>query len=960
MSLGRGRNEVPKGRYEQHPHPVRSKVNLSTQIVAMPLFATFIFSHLLMSKVSLEHLRCEYQIDPLGIDTKQPRLSWWLKSNSRGATQSAYQILVASSVELLKQDKGDLWDSGKVKSDASIQVEYQGKPLSSQQKCYWKARVWDSSHQVGSWSKPGSWTMGLLVRSDWKGKWIQQRVKQTFVAVDPFSDIPAPLFRKEFTVDKPVASAVLTMTGLGYFEPRLNGAKVGDHQLDPGWTDFAKRISYQTFDVTRNIKSGANALGVMLGNGFYNPLPLKMWGHLNLREHLAIGEPKMIAQLDIRFKDGSSQTVVSDESWRIAEGPVVRNSVYLGEVYDARREIDGWDKPGFKDQDWETPVVVPPANDPMLASQRTPPIRITSELKPFHISQPKKGVYIVDFGQNFAGVVRMRVRGAAGTRVRLRSGELLYPDGTLNGMTSVTGQHKDGGKDYVYDGKGEPKTAFQLDEYILKGKGVETFQPRFTFHGFRYVEVTGYPGVLTAEAFDGLRMNSDVEKVGSFECSNEMFNRIQHMVEWTLLSNLFSVQSDCPHREKFGYGGDQVATSEMAMFTYDMSRFYSNAVDMLAEAQRPNGGFTETAPFVGIADEGLGEGSGPVGWGTASPLLSLQLRQYYGDKLSSSKNFESALAWARLLGKSAPNSILDNGISDHESLVTKPRALTGTAFYFENLVCISYMFRLPVRVSETLDGDSIPTFDQVRSAFNAHFLDRTTGTYDTGTQCCQAMPLALGLVPEDMKAKVLDVLIKAIEAHDYHLTTGIFGTKYLFQALSNAGRDDVAYRVANQRTFPGWGFMLEKGATTLWEHWEFSDNTFSHNHPMFGSVSEWFYKSLAGIQPDPYWPDFKEFLIKPSIVGDLTWVKCHHDTMYGRIESNWRRDSNKLTMEVTVPPNTSATVIVPGKLIDPDGATVVLVPGHTIRPNRASTSDNSDKSSTLAISSGTYRFVSNL
>jgi alpha-L-rhamnosidase len=870
-------------------------------ILSLLLGVAMIPNHQPISNMKLENLRCEYQVNPLGIDSVHPRLSWWIDSSRKEVRQTAYHILVASSSALLKANKGDVWDSGKVSSDASIQVEYRGRALTSNTPYFWKVRSWDEKETPSDWSRVATWQTGLLNQSDWKAKWIQKPIRQTLVAIDPFDDNPAPLFRKSFTVDKQVSSAVLSISGLGYFEPRLNGAKVGDHQLDPGWTDFAKQVSYQSFDVTKQLHFGKNAIGVMLGNGFFNPLPLKMWGHLNLREQLAIGEPRLIAQLDIRYSDGTNTLVVSDESWRVEDGPVIRNSIYLGEVYDARKEVKGWDLPEFDDRHWSQSIEVPKTFNPRMMTQGTPPIRITKVVKPIQISEPKPGVYLVDFGQNFAGVTRMKVKGSEGTRVRLRSGELLYEDGTLNGMTAVTGQAKGGGKDYIYPGKGEPKTAFQLDEYVCRATGIEVFQPHFTFHGFRYVEVTGYPGKPTLADFEGLRMNSDVEQVGSFECSNPMLNKIQTMIEWTLLSNIFSVQSDCPHREKFGYGGDQVAASEMAMYTFNMARFYGHAVDLLAESQRQNGGFTETAPYVGIADEGVGGQSGPVAWGTAYSVLLSDLETYYGAISWGAEQSERQKMWNSLLESKLKNGLLSTGLNDHESLVGLSPELAGTAFYYLNLV-----------KSGNHLANNAKAIQATKARFNERFLDKKTGKYDSGTQASQAFSLAMGLVPSELKAKAVEVLIKDIEAHDYHLTTGIFGTKYVLEVLSEAGRDDIAYRIANQRTFPSWGHMIEKGATTVWEHWEYSDNTFSHNHPMFGSISEWFYKSLAGIQPDPAGPGFKKFIVRPSIVGDLTWVKAHHDSMYGRIESSWRLEGNKLTMTVVVPPNTSATVFVPG------------------------------------------------
>lgn len=872
----------------------------------------------------VNHLRCDQQVDPLAISSSKPNLSWQIQQAQRGAKQTAYQILVASSLAQLKQNHGDIWDSGQVKSDVSILIPYAGKRLKAATPYFWKVRIWDQTGKPTAWSPAATWSQGI---DDWKAQWIQPHPKETFAPVDPFDDNPAPLLRKSFTVQKPVKRATLYASGLGYFELHLNGKKVGDHQLDPGWTDFARRVSYSTFDLTKHLVQGKNALGAMLGNGFFNPLPLKMWGHLNLREHLAIGDPRLIAQLEIEYTDGTREQVVTDPTWRTADGPIIRNSVYLGEVYDARAEIPNWNKPGFDDKDWGTAIPAQGIKALNLQPLATPPIRITKTLKPVHISEPKPGVFIVDFGQNFAGVTRMRVKGSAGTRVRLRSGELLYADGTLNGMTSVAGQHKGGGKDYVYPGKGEPKTAFQIDEYICSGKGTEVFQPRFTFHGFRYVEVTGYPGKPTLEDFEGLRMNSDVERVGSFECSNPMFNRIQTMVEWTLLSNLFSVQSDCPHREKFGYGGDQVATSEMAMYTFDMQRFYANTIDLLREAQRGNGGFTETAPYVGISDEGLGEQSGPIGWGTAFPQLFMDLHHFYGT--SNEPSLLDKDNWSRWVAlifsnmKEETPYLLKNGIGDHETLAPKSTILTGSAFMYLNVALAEFQFVSSGYVPQTAEIKRI-----ISDAINTKLLDRKTGKYDIGTQCCQAMPLALGLVPKDMKAKVLDVLIKDIQAHDYHLTTGIFGTKYVLEALDQAGRNDIAYKIVNQKTFPGWGHMLENGATTLWEHWEFSDNTFSHNHPMFGSVSEWFYKAILGIRPAA--PGFKKVEIKPSVVGDLTHATGHHDGPYGRIETTWERTTDKVQLKVTIPANTTATVYVPAtegqaSWLDGDIASSLLV-----------------------------------
>jgi alpha-L-rhamnosidase len=871
----------------------------------------YVLSPTNVEAISATSLKCEYQVNPVGIDTTSPRFSWILESSLRNEGQTAYQILVASTPEKLLRNQPDLWDSGKVLSGESLNIVYSGQALLTYRHAYWKVRVWDQETHVSKYSDVGEFEMALLNATDWRASWISRKPSSPISGEEMFNDHPAPLLRKEFVLEKKVTRARAYVSGLGYYELRLNGKKVGDHVLDPGWTSYAKRVLYSTYDITKILQRGHNAVGVMLGNGWFNPLPLRMWGKVNPRDALIVGEPRAMVQLVIEFADGTSEIVVTDDRWKAGDGPILRNSVYLGEVYDARREQPGWDDPGFDDIHWEQAIVAAEPKVGPLHAQDAPPIRITRTLKPVKLSEPKPGVFIFDFGQNFSGWSRLHVKGPVGTRVRLRSGELLYADGTLNGMTAVCGQIKGGGKDYIYDGAGKPKTAFQLDEYILKGEGTETYTPRFTFHGFRYVEVTGFPGKPTLDSLEGLRLNSDVGSVGSFECSNQMFNRIQQMVLWTELANIFSVQSDCPHREKFGYGGDIVASSETGMLNFDMSRFYAKAAQDLADAVRPNGGFTETSPFIGISDEGLGDRSGPIGWGTAQPLLLWQLRQYYGDRKPLEKQYELTKKWVALLHAKAKDGVLDNGISDHESLVPKPRALTGTAFYFFNVKLLAQLARAWGKDSDAAEAEA--RAEEIKTAFNKKFLQAGIGKYDFGSQACQTFALYHGLVPDNERTNALNVLLQDIAGHDGHLTTGIFGTKYMLHALSDAGRANIAYAMVNQRSFPGWGHMLENGATTLWEHWEFNDNTYSHNHPMFGSVSEWFYKWLAGIQPAPDAVGFNKIIIKPQPVGDLKWVNASYNSVRGKIVSEWKKSDGEFNLHITIPVGANAVVFVPAK-----------------------------------------------
>ena len=526
-------------------------------------------------KISVEDLRCESQLNPLGIDTAKPRLSWILKSQVRGQKQTAYRVIVSTCLENLDANRGDLWDSQKIISNNSIQVMYQGPPLASATRYCWKVRVWDKDGKPGNWSKPAWFETAFLKQDDWTAKWINDGKPAPVADGDFYKFDPAPLFRKEFILDKPVKQARLYISGLGYYEASINGNRIGDHILDPGWTNYSNRVYYSTYDVAAQLQNGANCLGVMLGNGWYNPLPMKMWGRLNLRESLTVGRPRFIAQLEMTYADNSIKTIVSDENWRVAEGPILRNNIFLGEVYDACKEIVGWNKVGGDASAWASASVVVREPIGRLQAQPLPAIKVTETIRPIGVTEPAEGVYIVDMGQNFTGLASFKFDLPAGTMVTLRYGELLYQDGTLNPMTSVCGQIKGTRNDSL---ESSPGIAWQSDVYFARGQGPESYTPRFTFHAFRYIEMTGLPEKPEPDIVTGLRLHTDVKPVGEFSCSNELFNAIQKMCQQTFLNNIISVQSDCPHRERFGYGGDLVNTNEALMFNYDMANFYAKAV----------------------------------------------------------------------------------------------------------------------------------------------------------------------------------------------------------------------------------------------------------------------------------------------------------------------------------------------------------------------------------------------
>lgn len=862
--------------------------------------------------LSIAALRCEYQENPLGVGTAMPRLSWVMESQGRGQRQSAYRILVATSLKGLQMDSGNLWDSGKIYSDHSVQVSYQGKPLQSGQRCYWKARVWDKDGLPSQWSEPAWWEMALLTQNDWRGQWISDGRENPDKEEDFYKDDPAPLFRKVFSLDKKVRCARLYITGLGYYSASLNGRPVGDHQLDPAWTMYAKRVFYSIYDVTSQLVEGGNCLGVTLGNGWYNPLPLRMWGRRNLREQLTIGRPRFIAQLNVEFEDGSCTSVVTDSSWKVTPGPIMRNSIYLGERYDARREIQGWDQPGIDDSTWaQAAVAQAPAGS--LQAQPLPPIRITAILKPVRISEPNEGIFIFDMGQNFTGWVRLALNVPRDTTITLRYGELLYENGTLNPMTSVCGQIKgkrktEEGQAVSVGGPGAPEIAWQTDTYVAKGGGPESYTPRFTFHAFRYVEITGFPGRPTLDTMQALRLNTDVEQVGSFSCSDELLNQIQQMCKHTFLSNIISVQSDCPHRERFEYGGDLVTTCDAFMLNFDMANFYSKAVWDWHDSVRDDGMLTDTAPFVGIQYCG-------VAWAMAHPLTQLQLYKYYGDRRIIEQQYATSRRWLDLVTSKTEDHIIKTGLSDHEALEKAPAPQMVTPLYCESA-------RMMARMAEILGKDQesrcyTDLAEAIKAAYLKRFLEPRTGIFSPGTQAAQAFALFLNMAPDNERQAAVKHLVEDIKVkREGHLATGIFGTRYALDVLSREGHGQLAYDVVNRRDFPGWGYMLANGATTLWEHWEMSDNTYSHNHPMFGSVSQWLFNWLGGIQPEPDAVGFDRIAIRPQLVQDLDWVRCTYNSIRGPVTCNWQRQANKVSLTVQVPVNATADIYLPINSLD--------------------------------------------
>ncbi|MFZ1934033.1 MAG: family 78 glycoside hydrolase catalytic domain [Thermoguttaceae bacterium] len=846
-------------------------------------------------------LSCEEQTDPLGIDTAAPRLSWRLEGDGRGLRQTAYRILVASSAEVLEKGEGDLWDSGRVASDQSRDVEYRGRPLTSRQRCFWKVQAWDQDEKSSPWSEAAQWTMGLLHRGDWQAEWIGSDLEllphqRELKALPDFGmedesviwgmadrlramgnsvrEAPAVQLRREFTSPKPVRRATVSLCGLGLYELSINGRRVGDHQLDPIYTDYQRRVCYQTYDVTVNVREGANAVGVILGNGWYNLITPHV-----LRYYAAdyIDTPRLLLRLDIEYADGSHQTVSSDGGWKFTtDGPIRFNCVLAGETYDARREMPGWDRPGFDASRWQ-PARVLSAPEGRLATQTVPPVRRLAEW-PARSVVKQGDRWRFDLGVDNAGHVRIKVRGTAGRKITL-----VHP-----GANSHT------------------LGRYQVDEYVLKGGGPEVFEPRFCYHGFRYVDVLGLEGRPQASDVTGIQVGTDLTPAGRFECSYEPFNHIQEIFLRTLHNYVIHLPND-PVREKAGWDQDIWNQFECTAYNFDCRATYAEWQRDLIEEQHPNGYVPPVVPsrFDGPTING-------PWWGGSIVYNPWLLYRFYGDRRLLHESYPAMKRQTDYLDSIAKDGVVSWGLGDWLEVgsvrpVMTPVPFTSTAAY-------AWFTRLVARSAEITGrkeeaAQFLAKAERLDRSFHRQFYDAKTGIYAKGSQTSEVLPLALGLTPADEIAKVRQRLAEAVLAKQDHLSTGFVGTPILLTGLCDNGLGELAWRIATRPDYPGWFDMLfNRGNTVMIEMW---DGNGVQMPSLGGPISAWFYRSLAGICPDPENPGFKHVIVRPSIVGELNWVKAHHDSPYGRISVSWKREGDRLTMDVAIPPNTTATVYVP-------------------------------------------------
>lgn len=889
------------------------------------------------SGISFNSLFCENLENPLGIDIQKPRLSWKLMSEHRGVIQTAYQVQISK----LENGHEWVWDSGKVFSDNSTQVEFAGLELVSRQRYFWRVRIWDETDSASDWSQSGFWEMGLLHADDWSAQWIEPDqvpaqpepkigVFQNLGMTSPSSQSdtsrlnPCQYLRKVFPAKKSVAQARLYATAHGVYHLEINGQKVGTHELAPEITAYENYLQYQTYDVTSLIDAGENVLGAILADGWF-------CGRIGLPgDSCQYGEKlALLMQLEIDYQDGERQTIISDSAFKSSTGALVYSDLFIGEKYDARLEPSGWHTPDFDDTEWK-PVNITNDGFTNLVAQYSEPLRVVKEIKPIQMIKTPKGETVVDLGQNIAGRVRMRVHGLAGIEIVLDHGEMLDADSNFLGQ--IRGRNKD-----------------QRDIYILKGEGVETYEPRFTMHGFRYVRVTGYPGEPSVDDFTGVVIASDLRGTGNFTCSDERLNRLQENIRWSQRGNLVSIPTDCPQRERAGFTGDAQVFAPTACFNMDVNSFFTRWLRNLQLEQREDGQVPATVPYwksyIEMFTPIQGGAHTSAGWGDACIIIPWVLYQAYGDKRILEENYSTMARWLDYVQREAETGIperLKDGLSPEAR--ERQKYLWNTGFHFGDWLIPSltggyrnpfeaanatkeiaascfyaYDTELMAKIAQCLSMDSdhqrySALNAKIREAFSAEYVD-ADGKLPSHYQGMYVLALNMNMVPAEKRPLLTHQLVNLIEQNGWRLDTGFVSVPYLLDVLCENGRQDVAYQLLFQTECPSWLYEVEKGATTIWESWDAISpdgtvNLSSFNHYAFGCVGNWLYRYVAGL--DKVQVGYKHILINPHPTTELTFARASYDSVYGEIVSAWEIKDGRMHITATIPPNTTATLCLVG------------------------------------------------
>ncbi len=894
-------------------------------------FLLFSFSSLALSQdLKVGDLWCEYQRNPVGIDVTVPRLSWEIASVKRNVLQTAYEVRVAAGPTFQQL----VWHPGKISSDQSVNIPYGGPPLRSRQRYSWQVRVWDNHGDVSPWSAGQFWEMGLLTPADWSAQWVSPDLHEDTVTRPPM------MLRKVFALKKSVESARMYVTCHGLYEARINGKKVGNDELTPGWTSYNKRLQYQVYDVAGMLRHGSNAVGVTLGNGWYR-------GYIGFDGNKNVYGDKLalLLQLEVQYTDGTRDTIISDGSWRSSTGPIRMSEIYMGESYDARLEQPGWDTPAFRDSAWSHVTVLHASQDHLIATY-SPPVRQHEIFHPVKIFKAPSGETVVDFGQNLVGRVELRVKGEAGDTVTLRHAEVLDKKGDL----------------YTEN----LRSARQEVTYALKGGSEEVYTPHFTFFGFRYVGVTGYPGELTANSLTAVALYSDLQQTGSFTCSNPLVNQLYHNIQWGQKGNFLDVPTDCPQRdERLGWTGDAQVFSSTAALNMNVATFFTKWMKDLAADQNKDGSVPYVIPNVLDTN-----GAASAGWSDASTVVPWNMYLAYGDKRILEEQYASMKAWVDYMAKKSRNYLWNTGSHFGDWLFYHPMDDNDgrSAVTDKNYIAQAYFIhstQLLVRTAKVLGkSDDVQRYSDLlvhlRKAFLYEYVT-PGGRLVSGTQTAYVLALDFDLLPDSLRPQAAERLVENIRRYDNHLTTGFLGTPHLCQVLTRFGYTGVAYTLFLQQTYPSWLYPVTMGATTIWERWDGirPDGTFenpgmnSFNHYAYGAIGDWMFRIIAGINAESSAPGYKQIRLNPHPDRHLTSAGAKLKTLYGEIESSWHSDSSGTEVEVSIPPNTSAELLLPG-------AASKVIMEHTIALDRVRdilSHSIAGEDVEIILGSGKYRFT---
>ncbi|TWR31120.1 Bacterial alpha-L-rhamnosidase [Mucilaginibacter pallidiroseus] len=885
---------------------------------AITLIASVLFTgNIASAQTGATLLKCEHLNSPMGVDEMHPRLSWQMNDRHQGAAQTAYAIIVSKDSMQFSSGPAVVWNSGRVRSSASL-VNYSGKALEPFTRYYWKVRTWDNKGALLTDSKTAWFETGMMDMGNWTGAWISDG--------GSIAKLQAPYFRKKFNAGKKIRSARAYIAVAGLYELFINGHKIGNHRLDPMYTRFDRRNLYVTYDVTNQLQNGDNAIGVVLGNGWYNHQSLAVW---NFDRAPWRQRPTFCLDLKITYEDGTSQTIYTDESWKTHSGPIVFNSIYTGEHYDSRQEIPGWNTANFDDSKWNgTSFRAAPSKK--IVSQVMVPIRNVEEIAPKSVVKFSDSNYVVDLGRNIAGVTKVRLNGDSGTVVRLTHGERLFTkDPAKKG-------HVDMSNIDVYYRPKDNTDPYQTDVVILNGKCPVEFMPSFNYKGFQYVEVrSNKPIKFEKEDIKGYFMHSDVDQVGRLSSSNPLVDNLWRATNASYLSNLMGYPTDCPQREKNGWTGDGHFAVETGLFNFDGISVYEKWLADHRDEQQPNGVLPDIIPTGGW---GYGDANG-TDWTSTVAIIPWNLYMFYGDSKALKDNYSNIKAYVNYVNKISPTGLTTFGRGDWVPVKTSSSLeYTSSIYFYVDANILAKAAKLFGNKKDELYYSQLAS--KIKKAINYKYFDKAAINYDKGTQTEMSMALLWNIVPDQYRLKLAENLAKRVAQDNMHIDVGVLGAKAILNALSENGQAETAYKLASQDTYPSWGWWIVNGATTLYENWDIdAARDISLNHMMFGEIGGWFFKGLGGIKADERQPGFKNILLKPNFVSGLDFFNSNHVGPYGPITSSWRRVNGKVMYDVVVPANSSADVSFP------TGTKKVILSGKNITAAKA-----------YHVLAGSYRF----